>query len=95
MQINLTPEDIAEAVDDAELAERIRNQPVVLGGSEEERLRAVYDALPRALARRLRDILPDDFTIHEIEMKFAFSANPLGVGIAGDAVVRFGPRPRT
>jgi hypothetical protein len=90
MQITLGPSDFAEAVSDKQLQEQLSNQPIILGG-EEERVRAVYDALPRALARRLRQILPEGFDITEIEMKVTFSGNPLGVGIAGDALVRFGP----
>jgi len=53
---------------------------------------SVLDALPKAVAERFRRILPSDYEIHEIELKVSISGTPFGVGISGDATLKFGPK---
>jgi hypothetical protein len=58
---------------------------------EEKRKNAVIDALPRVLADKMERIMPKDWTIKEIVLKINIGGKPFGVGLEGDATVKFGP----
>lgn len=53
---------------------------------------AIVDALPRVVASRLRKMIPDNYEIREITIKVTVSGTPFGVGVGGDATVKFGPK---
>ena len=52
----------------------------------------VLDALPKVLADRFRRMLPDNYEMSELQLKFSISGAPFGVGVAGEALVKFAPK---
>jgi len=75
-------------------AQQIRAQAggtQLLGGESE---RALFDALPSAIARRVQNIVPKDFVISELELKMTLNGTVCGVGISGDVVVKLAPAPK-
>lgn len=78
---------------DAAVVAQVRAQrggAIVLGGPEE--LRAVFDAIPSAIGRRVRAIMPEGFCVREIELKLNLGGKVLGIGIEGEVVVKFAPK---
>jgi len=85
-------------VRDEDVPQHIRNQidaqacgDEVLGDAREAR-RAVESALPRIIARRLQDMVPDDFEVTEVTMSFTVGGTPFGLGVEGAVQVTFAPR---
>jgi len=62
----------------------------VLGGTEE--LKAVFDAIPSAIARRVLAIVPDGFRVNEIELKLNLGGKICGLGVEGEVTVKLAPR---
>ncbi len=89
MQVELTESDFTRALG-ADAVKRLsrEREEHVLGEAETE---AVMDAMPKALASRFKRMLPDHFEIREITLKVSLSGKPFGVGMSGDATVKFGP----
>jgi hypothetical protein len=54
-------------------------------------VRAVQDALPSAIARRVSSIIPAGFVVKEIEFKVSVEGKPFGIGVGGDVTVKMGP----
>jgi hypothetical protein len=82
-------------ISDADLEETQRNKIIadqratkVLGG---EAHRALVDALPGLVARRIRAIVPDDFRVTEIELSMTIQGTICGSGISGDVKVKLAP----
>lgn len=94
MQITITEGDIADAVGEIGVKQITKPRTEAVLGPEETRA-SVLDALPKALSQRVRKMIPDDYEIHEIEIKIGLSGTPFGVGISGDATVKFGPQTRS
>ena len=90
MELELTDKDFLRALG-AETTRRIMltEKTEVLGDRD---VNAVVDALPRVLSDRFKRMLPDDFEIREISLKVSLSGTPFGVGVSGDATVKFGPK---
>jgi hypothetical protein len=55
--------------------------------------RALHDAMPSAIAKRLHAVCPPDFSIAEVTMKMTVKGTPFGVGVEGDVQVTFKPKP--
>jgi hypothetical protein len=91
MQLELKDEDFAEGVEKEYLANELRNSQAILGDEAAEKHEAIMNAVPKALAKRLREIIPDGFTIKEIQVNVSFSGKPFGIGVSGDALVKLGP----
>lgn len=89
MNITLTERDFAEALDPLELERIKRPENIPVLGPQEDRA-AVIDALPKVLSRRLQKMLPKGFVIREVEITVSLSGSPFGVGVDGEATVRFG-----
>jgi hypothetical protein len=95
MSINIT---IAEADFERVLGEvdsrRLRNpqerRVETLGANDH--VDDVLNSLPKVIAERFRRMLPEGFEIHEIELSVGLSGAPFGVGISGEALLRFGPK---
>ena len=90
MQLELTESDFNQALG-ADAVKRLSRERKehVLGEDEVE---AVMDAMPRVLATRFKRMLPEHFEIREITLKVSLSGKPFGVGVSGDATVKFGPK---
>lgn len=92
MELELSEVDFGRALGvDAikRLSQANQTQEQVLGQGN---VNAVVDALPRVLSERFKRMLPDDFEIREITLKVLLSGSPFGVGLSGDATVKFGPK---
>jgi hypothetical protein len=90
MNLTITEQDFSEALTTLDIERITTSDSVTVLGSEEER-QAVIDAMPKVIAKRIQKMLPDGFRIREIEMRFEISGTPFGVGVSGEATVRFGP----
>lgn len=90
MQLIITNEDYREALGNQQANGLIPSdkEVAVLGP---ERTNRVLDALPKVLASRFGRMIPDDYEIHQIELKVSLSGTPFGVGVSGDATIKFGP----
>lgn len=72
---------------------RARAQGVTLLGDEDS-TRALFDALPGAIANRVKQITPADFCVAEIQLKLVINGTICGLGLNGDVVVKLAPTPR-
>lgn len=90
MELELSEADFSRALG-VDVVKRLSlgHQVQVLGDGD---VKAVVDALPRVLSERFKRMLPSDFEIREITLKVSLSGNPFGVGVSGDATVKFGPK---
>ncbi len=52
---------------------------------------AFFDALPNAIARRLKAVVPKGFELAELEMTFSVKGELFGTGIGGDVKAKFAP----
>lgn len=90
MQLILTEQDYEQSLSKAAVRKlRGEKGEAILGPDEAG---TVLQALPRVLADRIRRMIPENYEVREIQIKVAFSGAPFGVGVAGDAVVKFGPK---
>ncbi len=90
MQLIITEQDYQEALGSAEVR-RLASEKVetILGP---ERTKSVLEAMPRVIADRFEKMIPEDYEIKEVQIKVAISGTPFGVGISGDATIKFGPK---
>jgi hypothetical protein len=90
MQLELSEADFSRALG-RDAVKRLSQIPQeqVLGEGD---VNALFDALPRVLSERFKRMLPSDFEIREITLKVLLSGSPFGVGLSGDATVKFGPK---
>ena len=90
MQLIITDEDFRRTLG-TEGVERLtaRRKEDILGP---ENTASVLDALPRVIAARVKRMIPEDYEMLEITLKVALSGTPFGVGVAGDATIKFGPK---
>ena len=61
--------------------------------SSEDAKKILFDALPTAVARRLKEIVPNGFAIAELEMVLSLDGKIFGVGLGGQVKVKFAPAP--
>jgi len=60
-----------------------------LGGAEQEAThRAILDLLPTVIAKRVEGIIPDEFELVELELKFSIEGKIFGAGVGGEAVAK-------
>lgn len=83
----------------ASVAKRIAEGGEVMsetpGELQDQRLRsALFDALPTALAKRFARITPGDYVVAELTLKVLVKGSPFGIGVEGEALVKFVPAPR-
>jgi hypothetical protein len=91
MQLVITEQDYREALDDTKIKRLTTIEKEEILGPDHTV--SVIDALPRVLADRVRKMIPDDYQVLEIQIKVALSGTPFGVGVSGDATVKYGPKP--
>lgn len=58
----------------------------------EDPMRALFDALPTIIAKRLRAITPPGFAITELEICLSVEGKLCGTGIGGDVTVKLAPQ---
>ena len=63
----------------------------VLGGPEDDTTRALFDALPGAIGRRIRKITPKGFAVTEIQLTLQLSGKLAGLELGGDIGVKLQP----
>ena len=90
MQVVITEKDYEEALGDSDVKLLAAKKKEEVLGPEPNV--AIIDALPRVLAERVRKMIPLDYEVREITIKMTISGTPFGVGIGGDATVKFGPK---
>jgi hypothetical protein len=64
-------------------------------GEKEQIDRKILDLLPKVIAERLKQVIPADFEISELEFKFEVEGKLFGSGIGGEVVARLRKRPTT
>lgn len=100
MNIEITEADFSNVYTKAEIDVEIKGLGKETLGApstealdrDEKRRRAVFDALPRVLADKFNKMVPGDWCIKEVILKVNISGKPFGVGVEGDATVKFGPK---
>jgi hypothetical protein len=93
MEIFVTEEDYIEALGAAEVRNlRQVHKEAILGDAPEPANKGILDALPKVIAERFAKMIPPDYEVQQIELKVQISGQPFGVGIRGDATVKFGPK---
>jgi hypothetical protein len=90
MLLIITENDYKEALSGRDIKKLKGEKAEPTLGPEETK--SVLDALPRVIADRFRKMIPEDYEMREIQIKVAISGTPFGVGVAGDATVKFGPK---
>jgi len=50
----------------------------------------VLELLPRVIAKKMQDIVPDGFDVTEMLLTCDISGKPFGIGVAGKVSVKFG-----
>jgi hypothetical protein len=90
MQLVITEKDYEEALGAREVKRLTTVKTEEILGPEHTI--SVVDALQRVIADRFRKMIPEDYEMREIQIKVAFSGTPFGVGVSGDATVKFMPK---
>lgn len=54
--------------------------------------KALMDALPRAISKRVLQICPPEFEMSELTLKMLVKGTPFGVGIEGELLVKLAPK---
>jgi hypothetical protein len=49
----------------------------------------VFELLPKIIAKRMRDVVPDGFVVAEISLTCDLSGKPFGIGVSGKVAVKF------
>jgi hypothetical protein len=89
LDITITEDDYASVLGPT-TAKRLKSG-VVEDTLGPEATDAVIDALPKVIAARFRRMLPEGYEVKEICLTVSLSGSPFGVGLSGDASVKFGP----
>lgn len=93
MQIQITEKDYNDALGANEVRNLKQSQKeAILGEAPEPATQAILDALPKVVVERFRRMIPPDYEVQQIELKVKISGHPFGVGIGGEATVKFGPK---
>jgi hypothetical protein len=93
--MEIDEQEVSDVMSVEELAriQRGQGEVLVLGGADgHENLRIIMDALPRAVAKRLKKMSPPDFHVIQFAIAFELKGTPFGVGVGGKVEVVFGPR---
>jgi len=61
-------------------------------GAQEEVNRKILDLLPKLIAERVRQIIPDDFELDSLELKFDVQGKLFGAGVGGEVVAKLKKR---
>jgi hypothetical protein len=64
----------------------------VLGGGSGDAERALFDALPGVIARRIQAITPKDFGIKSLTLTMKLGGAVCGIGVSGDVTVTLAPK---
>ena len=51
----------------------------------------IMDAIPRVIASRFRQMIPDEFRIISVELSIQLEGKVFGCGVSGEATLTFGP----
>jgi len=57
-------------------------------GEEPDTERRIIDLLPKVIAERVKQIIPDDFELAELELKFEVQGKLFGAGVGGEVVAK-------
>ena len=91
MQLTISDQDFTDALG-AQGVRRITEKKTELVLGPESTRSGVIDAMPRVISERIKKMIPEEFELHEIEIKVSFAGTPFGVGVGGEATVTFGPK---
>ena len=86
--IILTEEDLETSLRSQLEAKRAGH---LILGDELESKKALMNALPKVISKRLGKMIPDGFDIAEIEFSFSVDAKFWDMGIGGEVKVKFSP----
>ncbi|MDR4481725.1 MAG: hypothetical protein R3B95_00410 [Nitrospirales bacterium] len=91
MKITIEKKDYERFLGKDKVKLDILPKPMEVLGDEEDKEEAIMQFLPEVLAGKLKKMIPPEFEIVEIEMKLSIGGKPFGVGVDGEATVKFGP----
>lgn len=93
MRLVLEKSDFVEALGeeavarDFELKRGVLDDEESLADSADELVQRVTESLPRVLAKKFRNLIPADMTLHELTFMVSVEGKPFGVGIGGEVQV--------
>jgi hypothetical protein len=61
-------------------------------GDQEHANRKILDMLPKLIADRVKQIIPDDFELESLELKFDVQGKICGSGVGGEVVAKLKKR---
>jgi len=93
LKIIITEKDFAKITEKSQIEEKIiESQEEILDNDASPEHEELFQALPKVLVAKIRDIMPEGFKIKEIEIKIDVEGKPFGIGLGGEATLRFGPK---
>lgn len=91
MRLELTRRDFEDALGEDVVQRDFDRDEELLGSRTEEGetdlARSVLDAVPRALAARVRRLVPETMTLAELKFTISVEGKPFGVGVGGEVEV--------
>lgn len=69
-----------------EVEEHLRATQVL--GEQEQVSRAILDMLPTVIAERIQKVIPRDFELSELELRFDVQGKLFGAGVGGEVVAK-------
>jgi len=89
--LNITEDDFYTTFGKDQVSIKLKNEKIpILGVSES--VNTFLEMLPKVISRKLSNIIPENFRMHEIEMELDIQGTPFGVGVNGKVILRFGPQ---
>ena len=90
LPLNISEGDLPERARTA-LRAAASDRATLAGEGQQSVESMVAELLPTAIASRVRKIVPPDFKVSEIGMKFSVEGKLFGCGVAGDVTVKLVP----
>lgn len=95
MKLIVEEKDFEDVLGKGEVTARFRQPREHLAEEEKAVEHQVFDNLPKIIAEKFRQVVPDTFSLDKVEMEFDVSGKPFGIGIGGKVIVSFSPKPPT
>lgn len=90
LQLRIDEEDFDASVTKAVNAGRSGTR--VLAGSDKDPEEILMDAMPSAVARKVRAIVPKGFELTELQLKLQVSGTVFGTGMKGEVMIKLTPK---
>jgi hypothetical protein len=90
LQLRIDEEDFDAAVTKAVKAGRSGTR--TLAGTDRDPEEILMDAMPSAVAKKVRAIVPKGFELTELQLKLEVSGTVFGTGMKGEVMIKLAPK---